>query len=149
MSSAVWLRHDRRERYFDVMKEKQKLDMNIENFYDIMITNSNRNRLLLQKDVEKFEFDCNIQQIKTKLFDRLIYLLFFKNVIEIFEISGRQIQKDKRVFYSDRQHRGNIGEGQFHVNNKTYGHHKESYLVGSITYRELMGEAKSVASKNG
>ena len=39
--------------------KKQKLDMNIENFYDIIISNSNRDRLIKQRDIKKFEFDCN------------------------------------------------------------------------------------------
>ncbi len=122
--------------------KKQKLDMNIENFYEIIINNSNRNRLIKQKDVGKFEFDCNIQQIKVKLFDKMIYLLFFNDVIEIFEIEKKQIQRDEKINYSDKQHRGNIGEGQFHINNKTYDHHKKHYFIESITYTKLMNEAK-------
>ena len=122
--------------------KKQKLDMNIKNFYEIIMNNSNRERLIRQKDVDKFTFDCNIQQIKIKLFDKMIYLLFFKDVIEIFEIQKKQIQKDAKIHYSDKQHRGNVGEGQFHINNKTYGHHKKHYFIESITYTELMNEAK-------
>ena len=83
-----------------------------------------------------------IQQIKVKLFDKMIYLLFFNDVIEIFEITKKQILKDKKISYSNKQHRGNTGEGQFHVNNKTYNHHKKTYFVESITYRTLMEETK-------
>lgn len=52
------------------------LKMEVHNLYDIIMNNSNRGRLLSQNDVEnkKFDFDCNMQQIKTKFFDRLIYL---------------------------------------------------------------------------
>ena len=84
--------------------KKQKLDMNIENFYDIIISNSNRDRLIKQKNIKKFEFDCNIQQVKVKLFDTMIYLLFFNDVIEIFEITKKQILKDKKINYSNKQH---------------------------------------------
>lgn len=127
--------------------KKQTLDMTVENFYDSMMTNSNRHRLLMQRDVKKHAFDCNIQQIKTTLFDRLIYLLFFKDVIEIFEVEKQRIRKDARIGYSDKQHRGNVGEGQFHVNNKTYDHHKKRYFVDSITYKTLMDEAKRLSNK--
>ena len=122
--------------------KKQKLSMSVENFYDIVISNSNRNRLIKQRDIKKFEFDCNIQQIKVKLFDKMIYLLFFNDVIEVFEITKKQILKDKKINYSDKQHRGNIGEGQFHINNKTYDHHKKNYFIESITYEKLMQQAR-------
>lgn len=121
---------------------KQKLDLSVENFYHIIIRNSNRDRLIKQTDVQRHEFDCNIQQIKAQLFDKLIYLLFFNDVIEIFEITGKQIAKDKNIFYSDKQHRGNFGEGQFHINNKTYSHHKKNYFLEAISYAKLMQEAK-------
>lgn len=123
---------------------KQKLDMDIHTFYDIVINNSNRDRLLNQKDIKTEEFDCNIQQIKAKLFDKLIYLLFFKDVIEIFEISSKEISKDKNIFYSDKQHRGNVGEGQFHINNKTYQYHKDKYFVRSVSYKELLNNSKKI-----
>ena len=126
---------------------QQKLDMNIDNFYNIIINNSNRDRLLSQKEIMGNEFDCNIQQVKTKLFDYLIYLLFFKDVIEIFQISKRSILRDKNIMYSDKQHRGNVGEGQFHINNRTYKHHKNKYFIDAITYEDLMKESKS-KSKN-
>ena len=121
---------------------KQTLDLDITTFYDLILNNSNRDRLLLQSETLIEEFDCNIQQIKIKLFDKLIYLLFFKDIIEIFEIDSSKIKKDKAIAYSDIQHRGNIGEGQFHVNNRTYKYHKENYFIQSITYQELMIEAK-------
>ncbi len=121
---------------------KQTLDLDVTTFYDLILNNSNRDRLLLQRETLTEKFDCNIQQIKIKLFDRLVYLLFFKDVIEIFEIDATKIKNDKTIVYSDRQHRGNIEEGQFHVNNRTYTHHKKNYFIKSITYQELMIEAK-------
>ncbi len=121
---------------------KQALDINTGSFYDIIINNSNRDRLLLQKETTTEYFDCNIQQIKIKLFDKLVYLLFFKNLIEIFEIDKKQIKKYKGILYSNKQHRGNLGEGQFHINNSTYEHHKTKYFIQSISYERLMEEAK-------
>ncbi len=122
--------------------KKNELKMDIHNFYEIIMNNSNRGRLLNQKDVTKKDFDCNIQQIKTKYFDRLIYLLFFKDIIEIFEITNESILKDKEINYSNKQHAGNVGEGQFHINNQTYKHHKEKYFIESITYEKLIEECK-------
>ena len=121
---------------------KNKLNITKENFYDIIINNSNKNRLLQQKNIHETEFDCNIQQIKTELFDKMIYLLFFKDIIEIFEITKQKIISDKNIYYSDKQHRGNTGEGQFHINNKTYQYHKKHYFIASVTYQELLKQSK-------
>ena len=41
---------------------------------------------------------------------------------------------------SANQHFGNTGEGQFHINNKTYSKHKDNtngFFVQSLTYEEL------------
>lgn len=123
-----------------VLKSK-RLDLNAQNFYDIVISEGKRGRLIHQEDVQKHSFDCNIQQIKTEEFDRLIYLLCFQNIIEIFEISKEAILKDKNIGYSDKQHRGNKGEGQFHVTNKNYLYHKNEYFAESISYEDLMSRA--------
>lgn len=39
--------------------------------------------------------------------------------------------------YSDFQHKGNEGEGQFHLNQKTIGWHLENKFVQWLTYGEL------------
>ena len=127
----------------------QPLKLNVENFYELIIHNSNRDRLLSREEIKNEEFDCNIQQIKTKLFDKLVYLLFFKDVIEIFEIDAKEISDDKKnIRYSDKQHRGNKGEGQFHINNTTYNYHKKRYFIQAITYEKLMTEAEKYSQPN-
>ena len=45
---------------------------------------------------------------------------------------------DKQINYSNHQHRGNVGEGQFHINNLTIDNHIEKYLVEWITYDEII-----------
>lgn len=116
---------------------KQSLKFNLDNLYDLIIKNSNRNRLLRQSQATQEKFDCNIQQIKISLFDTLYYLLFFFDVIEIFRIEKYDIQNDGNLNYSDKQHKGNQGEGQFHVNQKNYEYHKERYFIQSVTYDEI------------
>lgn len=101
---------------------------------------------LLKQEIYRFvdientnsvEWDCNIQQIKTHLFETLWYVLFFKDCVAIFKISSSQIPKDKNISYSNKQHRGNVNEGQFHVTNKNIKYHIENYLVKTITYNEV------------
>ena len=39
--------------------------------------------------------------------------------------------------YSNKQHRGNEGEGQFHLNQNTIRYHKEHYLKKKLSYEDL------------
>ena len=79
-------------------------------------------------------FDCNIQQVKTKEFDFLYYGLFFEDIIYVYKIKSQMVKKIPG--YSDKQHRGNVGEGQFHINNKNILEH-EKYLDKKVSYEEL------------
>jgi len=81
-------------------------------------------------------FDCNIQQIKRQEFDVLYYGLFFADAVVVFRIRSDEIGPG--IYYSDLQHRGNVGEGQFHVNNDTLAVHLEHYLYRKLTYEELL-----------
>jgi hypothetical protein len=82
------------------------------------------------------EFDCNIQQIKRREFDVLYYGLFFSDCVAIFHIGSEQI--GPQIYYSDRQHKGNIGEGQFHINQDTLQIHLSNYLYQTLTYDKLL-----------
>jgi hypothetical protein len=110
------------------------------------LENNNIIESLLQHETDRFvnvedklgiEWDCNIQQIKTKLFNTLWYVLFFGDCVAVFKISANEILKDKNISYSNKQHRGNEGEGQFHVTNKNIKYHLDNYLVKKITYNEV------------
>lgn len=75
-----------------------------------------------------------IQQVKTKEFDLQYYGLFFDDIIYIYRIKSNDIKK--LPGYSDKQHRGNQGEGQFHINDKNISEHNK-YLDKKVTYDEL------------
>jgi len=85
---------------------------------------------------QKSAFDCNIQQIKRKEFDVLYYGLFFSDCVKIFRIASAEI--GPQIYYSDRQHKGNIGEGQFHINQDTLQIHIEKYHYQTLTYNQLL-----------
>jgi hypothetical protein len=94
------------------------------------------NRHVSFADRTKVDFDCNIQQIKRDQFEVLYYGLFFSDRIVIFKINSAEI--GPKIFYSDKQHKGNEGEGQFHVNNKTIELHLKNYLYKELTYQQLL-----------
>lgn len=112
---------------------KNKIDE--DNVLEEILQAINKNRMFKQNEWDKYDFDCNIQQIKRKEFDTLFYGIFFADVVEIFKIEPRQI--DSAIKYSDKQHAGNEGEGQFHLNNSTYEYHKNNFFVKGLTYEEL------------
>lgn len=82
-----------------------------------------------------YDFDCNIQQIKRKEFDVLYYGVFFADRIEIYKIRSNNISSIPN--YCDIQHRGNNGEGQFHLTPKTILWHRQNTLFKIISYDEL------------
>lgn len=79
-------------------------------------------------------FDSNIQQIKKPEFDVLVYGLLFADRIVVFWATPEQINSDMR--YSNRQHKGNVGEGQFHINPRTLPHHLENHLFAILSYQD-------------
>lgn len=93
------------------------------------------NRAMASTEVGKERFDCNIQQVKRKEFDILYYGLFFSNKVEIFKMTSEEVLQCPG--YSDKQHRGNIGEGQFHLNQENISFHRSRYFVTCLSYEEL------------
>lgn len=93
------------------------------------------NRSMYSSETSQFIFDSNIQQIKCRNFDVLFYGLFFMDCIEIYGIPSPEVYNVPG--YSDRQHEGNIGEGQFHLNNSSIDYHRQNWFQRALTYREL------------
>lgn len=87
------------------------------------------------KSTDNYNYDCNIQQVKPLEFDELYYGLFFDDKILIFKINSHDILNIPG--YSARQHRGNIGEGQFHINQNTLNYHYKNYLLKELNYQDL------------
>lgn len=94
-----------------------------------------KNRMFKRCEWSIYSFDCNIQQVKKNEFDILYYGIFFSDLVEIFKIQSNEI--DAAINYSDKQHAGNVGEGQFHLNNKTYEYHRQNFFQESLSYEEL------------
>lgn len=98
------------------------------------------NRMVAFSEWKKHKFDCNIQQVKRAEFDVLYYGLFFSDSIKIFRIESQEIKenlKGRRIYYSDFQHKGNVGEGQFHINAQTLQIHLDHCHYKTLTYDEL------------
>lgn len=100
------------------------------------------NRALRSNEIYSFDFDCNIQQIKRSEFDVLFYGLFFADKIAIFKMNSDEILCC--LGYSNKQHKGNEGEGQFHLNRSSIDYHMRNHFVQWLTYEELFDLLKTV-----
>lgn len=92
------------------------------------------NRIIEFKNISNETFDCNIQQIKCSEFDLMYYGVFFYDCVQIYCMTSDQVLNAQG--YSNKQHRGNIGEGQFHINNDTIEWHQK-FFIKQLSYKEL------------
>lgn len=122
---------------FSTVLKKCNSTITEENIIDQIIASKLDNRMLNYTSARQSNFDCNIQQIKPSEFAELYYGCFFEDKIMICKIKSSEILNDEEIMYSDHQHRGNTGEGQFHINNRTIETHLKKYTVKWLTYEEL------------
>lgn len=93
------------------------------------------NRKIAFDDRASCTWQSNIQQVKCTEFESLYYGLFFADSVLIFHANTEQVKAMPN--YSDSQHKGNKGEGQFHLNPKTFDYHFEHHLAMQLSYPEL------------
>jgi len=115
--------------------KKPGMPVNEETVLQCVEAATSEKRLVAWKERRTVKYDCNIQQIKKPEFDDLYYGIFFSDCIAIFHIESDEI--GPQIYYSDKQHKGNIGEGQFHINQDTIHVHEENYLYRKLSYDEL------------
>lgn len=100
------------------------------------LLSSNKSFYVNSESTDKF--DCNIQQVKPKCFDLMIYGVFFDDIIYLFKTDSSTIQTDKNISYNDKQHRGNVGEGQFHIKRNNLQYHIDNFLYKKLTWQDLL-----------
>lgn len=126
---------ERIEIKFSRVLQENSAKIRLNNVLELCLNNTSGRRGILYEDTHKPAFDCNIQQVKPIEFDWLYYGLFFMDKILIFKIPSSEIHTLPNC--SAKQHRGNMGEGQFHIVNSNLEYHIEHYLDRIITYEEL------------
>lgn len=129
------LQNHRVEVKFSTVRKKNNRVITEESVLKCIEDELSSNRQVKFDEWSSTEFDCNIQQIKRDQFEVLYYGMFFNDRVVIFRILSGEI--GPKINYSDKQHKGNEGEGQFHLNEKTLKVHLDNYLYQSMTYEEL------------
>ena len=61
----------------------------------------------------KKEFWMNFQQVKPDCCDVFVWIAVWRDVIQYWVLSSNEVKTNQ--YYSQGQHRGNVGEGQLHV----------------------------------
>jgi len=120
---------------FSTVMKKYKEHISADNLIEQCKLANLANRAITSTKIKDYDFDCNIQQIKQTEFDVLYYGLFFADRIAIFRMDSDEIKYC--AGYSDFQHKGNKGEGQFHINKNTLDYHCEKHFLLWLTYEEL------------
>ena len=125
---------------FSVVMKKADTPISESTVLQCIEESTSAERMVAFSEWEQHKFDCNIQQIKRVEFDVLYYGLFFSDKILIFRIESGQIKENNKggqIHYSDFQHKGNEGEGQFHINSDTFHIHLDNHLYQTLTYDQL------------
>jgi len=128
--------HRRIEVKFSLVQKKWESPISADTVLVCIEEGTSAKRLVPFASWRTTAFDCNIQQVKRAEFDVLYYGLFFSDCVKIFRINSADI--DERIYYSDKQHKGNVGEGQFHIHQDTLQIHLDNHLYQTLTYDELL-----------
>ena len=92
----------------------------------------------------KKSFDMNFQQIKPRCCDAFVWLAAWRDVIRYWVIPSYDVETNS--YYSKGQHRGNVGEGQLHLNQDNI-HEFDKYLVPSNKIEVAIKEADDKEKK--
>lgn len=129
---------DRIEVKFSRAERKHPTKIEEGNVLEVVMNEGVSARMFYFDEYSEVVFDSNIQQIKPDEFDVLFYGLLFADRISIFVMESRWLKWDASINYSSKQHKGNTGEGQFHLTQKTLPYHLEKYHLLHISYYDAM-----------
>lgn len=121
---------------FSRVEKRHGVTVQSDNVLDVIESEGLSVRLFPFGEWTQHSFSCNIQQLKKTEFDVLFYGLLFADRVLVFMATPEQIGENMR--YSDKQHKGNVGEGQFHITPSTLQHHLDNHLFATLSYTDLL-----------
>ncbi|EEF25778.1 conserved hypothetical protein [Ricinus communis] len=77
--------------------------------------------------------------------DVLYYGLFFEDAVVVFRIPAAMV--GERIHYSNAQHKGNTGEGQFHITHHNLQMHLDNFHECTLSYAQVHAILHDVARK--
>jgi len=103
-------------RYYDlvVLHNDTQIKVEVKASRCMDANNSSYNQVKRALSVEtQAAFDMNFQQIKPRFCDVFVFVILWLDDIRYVVLSSDEVRHSK--YYSDKQHKGNIGEGQLHI----------------------------------
>jgi len=91
-------------------------------------------------------FDMNFQQIKPGCCDVFVWMAAWRDVIKYWVMASQEIESDPS--YSKGQHRGNVGEGQLHLNEQNI-HSFDRFLIEPKNLEQAIRDAYVRQTKAG
>lgn len=151
----LWAQGHLKELVPDLVKPTKKIEPNYEGQYDFLLPVDDKKILTIEikasravdfiskeplyiKALSQHEdkpFDMNFQQIKPKCCDVFVWIGVWRDVIRYWVLSSNEVANNK--YYSIGQHRGNVGEGQLHLNRENVKEFNE-YLTQSDKLKEAI-----------
>ncbi len=89
-------------------------------------------------------FDMNFQQIKVRCADVFVWIAVWRDIIRYWVLNSSDVQNNN--YFSKGQHRGNVGEGQLHLNQDNISEF-DKYEVKSTDIKQAVIEAYKRAKK--
>lgn len=80
----------------------------------------------------KCGYDMNFQQIKPGCCDVFVWIAVWRDVIRYWVLSSDEVKSNK--YYSEKQHRGNVGEGQLWIKESNI----DDFLKYEVGVRDLL-----------
>ncbi|TRZ76384.1 MAG: hypothetical protein D4R93_03400 [Deltaproteobacteria bacterium] len=154
----AWAHGHLKELLPGLQRPTKKLDKNYSGQYDFFLPPSVRIEVKASRAVDfksdeplyikalssfsNSPFDMNFQQIKPACCDVFVWLAAWRDTIRYWVIPSYEVENNP--YYSKGQHRGNVGEGQLHLNQKNITEF-DKYLCKST---ELEGPIRGAFKKD-
>ncbi len=126
----LWAQGHLKELVPDLVKPSKKYDQTYAGQYDFWLDEKIRvevkasRAVALRTDLPLYvkalasdsqsRFDMNFQQIKPQCCDVFVWIGVWRDRIKYWVLSSKEVESSH--YYSGGQHRGNVGEGQLHIN---------------------------------
>lgn len=126
----LWAQGHLKELVPDLVKPSRKFDPDYKGQYDFWLEHKIRVEVKASRAVafntqeplyikalavdSQSQFDMNFQQIKPKCCDVFVWIGVWRDRIRYWVLASKEVETSR--YYSGGQHRGNVGEGQLHIN---------------------------------
>jgi hypothetical protein len=149
----AWAQGHLKELVPELVKPSKKLDVTYSGDYDFYLDNMIRVEVKASRAVafrtdeplyvkalssdSGEQFDMNFQQVKCRCCDVFIWVAVWRDLIRYWVLNSRELESNP--YFSVGQHRGNVGEGQLHLNRGNIN----DFAQYEVRPRELLGAIRA------